>query len=404
MTAYKYEPIPKLLGDRVQELLQALQVIRDSIEAVRRQRKLHQIIPVYGQLRALLSEKSKGNHPLLLTIAKELGEPLTFYCMPEPGNLPDDLKKNAIFHLSGFPVTLEQELPAQSLTTTEAFLDKQILIYNERPYSVTDIIAFFANKAGGAHYSPDLPKDFSELMSFGLSDQPVLVNALLQIAEVTYLLGVRLLKSQADFELHTLIYMPEQQLKQAAYILDHVHPETRMRISFTVEPSMKVRFGVRDIQGLTAIVGSDRLFDWTRAHHFILILVIENDLSTKLSIIFDGEVVSKVVVPYPLFVASDAVQYQRYQNRSHEDPNAGLELAILELAMFERKLPPKQRAQMFLYFADQLTKEDKRCVYFRPGQYCYAPPGTNAPQMIGAPVMWSMSRLMRGEAPPIKSD
>lgn len=62
MTNNKYEPIPKFLGDRIQELLQALQVIRDSIEAVR-QGKLHQIIPVYGQLRALLSEKSKGNDP-----------------------------------------------------------------------------------------------------------------------------------------------------------------------------------------------------------------------------------------------------------------------------------------------------------------------------------------------------
>ena len=69
MSSYKYQPIPKPLGFRIQELMQSLQVIRDSLGAVR-QGRLHQIIPVYGQLRALLSEKSKGNHPLLLDIAK----------------------------------------------------------------------------------------------------------------------------------------------------------------------------------------------------------------------------------------------------------------------------------------------------------------------------------------------
>jgi hypothetical protein len=398
MTNHKYEPIPKLLGDRIQELLQALQVIRDSLEAVR-QGKLHQIIPVYGQLRALLSEKSKGNDPLLLTIAEELGEVLEFYSMPAAGELPDELKKNLVLHLSGFPVGLEQELPSQIKVSTETFLNQQMLIYNGRPYLVKDIIAFFANKAGGAHYSPDLPKDFAELMSFGLSGQPVLVNALLQIAEVTYRLGVKLLKSQADFEVHTLLYLPHQELKQPAYIIDNVYPDTSMRVFCRAEPGMKFSFGVTSIQGLSAIVGINRLIDWTIPHHFTLSLVIENDLSTKLAIALDGETVAKLSPPHPLFVASDPLQYKSYQNRSHEDSQAGLDLALIEMAMFGKKLPVNERAQMFLYFENQRMKEDLRCVYFKKGQYGIAPPGTNDMQMTNSPVMWSVGKLLKGEFP-----
>jgi len=162
---------------------------------------------------------------------------------------------------------------------------------------------------------------------------------------------------------------------------------------------MKFSFGVTSIQGLTAVVGINRLIDWTKPHHFTLSLVIENDLSTKLGIALDGETVAKLAAPYPLFVASDPVQYQSYQNRSNEDARAGLDFGLIEIAMFGKKLPVKERAQMFLYFENQLMKEDQRCVYFRNGQYGCAPPGTNDMQMTNSPVMWSVSRLMKGEFP-----
>lgn len=175
-----YKPIPKPLGYRIQELIQSLQVIRDSLEAVR-QGHLHQFIPLYGQLRALLSEKRKGNQPLLLTIAKEIGMQLEIYAMPgvdDDKALPSELKKDLLLHLAGFPVSLHRELPGQCLITIEKFLDQKILIYEQKRYTPKDVIEFFANKAGGAHFSPDMDQDFTQLLSFGLFGQPMLLNAL----------------------------------------------------------------------------------------------------------------------------------------------------------------------------------------------------------------------------------
>jgi hypothetical protein len=61
--------------------------------------------------------------------------------------------------------------------------------------------------------------------------------------------------------------------------------------------------------------------------------------------------------------------YHSYQNRSHDDTQAGLDLALIEMAMFGKKLPVKERAQMFLYFENErmrglLSGGDKR-IYLR---------------------------------------
>lgn len=374
-------------------------MIGDSLEAVRLG-KLHQIIPLYGQLRALLSEKSKGNRPLLLDIAKEIGFGLEVYCMADVGELPEELREGLLLHLSGFPVTLEQELPSQSLVSVEGFLNQEILAYKERPYLAKDIITFFANKAGGAHYSPDLPQDFAQLLSFGLSRQPLLVNALLQMADMTYKLGVRLLKSQADFETHLLVFVPPQELTEAAYVFDNKYPDAHMRVFCRIEPGMKVAFGVTGIQGTTAVVGINRLIDWSTPHHFAVSLTFEERLSTRLSIAMDGEQASSLNVPHPLFVVNDPLHYHSYQNRSYEDENAGLSLGFVEMAMVGRDLSPKEKARLILYFEEQLSRQDQHCVFFKRGQYGYAAPGTKDMQMTNSPVKWSVSKLLENELPP----
>ena len=215
--------IPKPLTYRIQELIQSLQVVGDSVEAVQ-QRRLYQLIPLYGQLRALLCEKSKSNQPLLLTIAREIGMQLSLYCMPDVNdkNVPLGFKEDLVLHLSGFPVSIEKELPGQHIVKLEDFLNRKILFFKGREhregkYSVGEIITFFANKAGGAHFSPDLPKDFAQLLSFGLFGQPVLVKALIQIAQITYHLGLKLLRSLAEFEIHLLAFIPQQELSEAGY-------------------------------------------------------------------------------------------------------------------------------------------------------------------------------------------
>jgi hypothetical protein len=69
------------------------------------------------------------------------------------------------------------------------------------------------------------------------------------------------------------------------------------------------------------------------------------------------------------------------------------------MAMFGSNLSLKAQAPLFLYFEEQLSKQEQRCVYFKRGQYGYAAPGTKDMQMTNSPVMWSVSKLLRNEFP-----
>lgn len=185
----------------------------------------------------------------------------------EDKNFSQELREGLKLYLAGFPLSLEQELEAQKQISMEKFLDHKILFYNGKTYTTRQVLEFFANKAGGTHYAADLPKDFAELISFGVFDQPVLVNALYQVGAITYELGLRLLRRLADFEMHLLILVPPQDLKEPAYVFDSKYPDSAMRIFYRFDPGLKPRFGVTSIQNIHAEVGSDRLIDWKKPHH-----------------------------------------------------------------------------------------------------------------------------------------
>lgn len=397
---WNHQVIQKPLGHRVVELSQSLQVIRDSIQSVR-QGKLHQFIPLYGQLRSLLSEKSKKNKPLLLDLASQIGQPLQLFCMPSPSEagFPERLKEGMILHVAGFPVALEKQLPGQTMVPLEQFLDHEIVQYKSRGYSVRDIITFFANKAGGSHFSPDLPKDFAEIMSFGLFGQPIVTNALLQIGEVTFALGLRLLKSVIEFELHALVFIPEQEIKERAFLLDYGYPGTPMRIFCFLDHLQKVHFGATGYNGPTGIASVQHLLDWSKPHHLMLALEIADDLSTNLNILVDGDDVAKQRVEIPLVVANDPLHYDGWINRSIKDEQAGCTFCMGEIAMYGRDLPVKERAKMLLYMNQSLSSENQPCFLFRRGNYGHMPPGTKDLTIVGKVVEWNMARAVQGQFP-----
>src|SRR5688500_12249853 len=132
-----YREVEKSLSTRVVELIRALQVLADSAKAVREGR-LHQIIPLSGQVRALLTDRSTQAGPLLLEIARFLGQPIELFSMPEVTDppLPGSLAEGLVLHVRGFPVTTHRQLPAQEAVHIEDFLDRRLLWYEGTRYSV----------------------------------------------------------------------------------------------------------------------------------------------------------------------------------------------------------------------------------------------------------------------------
>ncbi len=289
---WTYRELDKPIAWRLGELLQSLLVLRDSLRGLHDQR-LHQIIPLSGQLRALLTDTSRKAGPLLREIARLVSQDLIIYAMP--GHEMDDLpmKDGLAVHIKGFPLSVHRELPAQAAITLDDLVQREIVLVGERKYTVEDVIDWFANKAGGAHYSRRLPEDFAQLLQIPIVGNAPLVSSLHQLGQATLELGLRLIKRLVDFEIHLLLAIRDARLARTVSLLDARFPDTDMRLSLQLRPMGKLEFGVRGLQGQSAVIVAERLLDWTLVRHVHVRLLIADDLSTEIEIVVDGELVAR---------------------------------------------------------------------------------------------------------------
>jgi hypothetical protein len=107
--------VEKPLALRLWEFAASLKVVRDALEGLRAG-KSHQLLALAGQLRMLLTDRSKGVIPLLIEIANELNFPLKLYhgkgarsAEETTAEGPDPL----LFIMTGFPISLYRETPDQ---------------------------------------------------------------------------------------------------------------------------------------------------------------------------------------------------------------------------------------------------------------------------------------------------
>lgn len=213
----RYQKVPKPLGLRLNELTQSLLILRDCLELVN-EGKIYHFLPVYAQLRLLLTEKSKANKPLLLDLADIYRIPLTLGFAPlRESTVPGAVVTWISLQLATEPDGVRQFRPL------EEFLDTPVLFYSGQPYTPRKLIESFANNEGGAHFSASRPAEFTGMVQ--MISQPVQIN-LYKIAEATYKLGVKLLRSLRDIELYYILYFPKQPITQDAYVFDMKYPST----------------------------------------------------------------------------------------------------------------------------------------------------------------------------------
>lgn len=386
--------IPKPLAIRTLELIQGLLVLRDSIEKIKKGgRNAHQFIPIYGQLRALLYEKSKKNKSLLLDLAKILKQPLELWCMR-----PADVENYPalVLCVSGFPVSVYQQFSQQEKITIENFLNHKFLYYNKQHYTVSDVINYFANHAGGAHFATKIRSDFSEILSLNIDGQPGLFNFLLQIAEVTYELGLRLLKRLNDIELHLAAFIPEQDINSPKYIFDTRYPDTPMRASVLINQDRKLLFRVTGIDGVTVQVASDRLIDFTRSHYFSFLYQIDKKLSTNISISVDGETFGEVSFPFPIFFVNEFRVHETFHNRAVDDEKAGIKYAMICFAVTDPEFSFIERYRVFVHI-HEMIQDDAEPVVYLENSYAYSKPGTTDLTLMGDFYKSSLRKLREGD-------
>ncbi len=156
---------PKLFGDLTLELLLSLQVVRDASRGLQNG-AAHQVLPLAGQLRALLLEKRRDAHALLLHFATVAGVEPRLYVMPDPQTalLPHLPQPDVL--ISGFPFSTSRVLPKQVEIPLGDLVGRELVRHEARGYTIEELIKYYANRAGGSHYSRSIPESFARLLSY----------------------------------------------------------------------------------------------------------------------------------------------------------------------------------------------------------------------------------------------
>lgn len=395
MTDERFQSIEKPFGTRIVELMQSLQVLRDSISAVRAG-KPYQMIPIYGQMRALLTDRASNNKPLLFYIAEKLGVGLQMYAMPTAGEspLPAGLSDKLVEHFAGMPVGLHQSLPRQSLVEMADFLDKPLYLRKDRTHTPRALIQLLATKAGGAHYAGRITNEESELLYSNWISSQVLHTSLLQLAEVTLALGQRMLRRLCKFDLHLIIFAPQQNIDKPRFILDCSYPDNPSRFCLVFLPGMRLSFRAIGLDGMETGLTVPRTITWPGTHHVWMSVDLLDDLHTSLKISVDAEEAASVVLPFPLFISNDLPATDTYWNRSHEDANGGATFGLCEFAAFGGEMSALSSAQMLVYF-DESLKTKGKFVFYTPGAFGYSPPGVKDITHTGPVVMRTIESLRK---------
>jgi hypothetical protein len=350
---------------------------------------------VNGQLRAILRERSKGSKPLLLDLADELQHDLRIFSMPDVVASPPPITQGLVLHVASPPFTMAREVPLQEERKLRDLLDYKLIKYKDKLYSVGDLIEFFANKAGGAHYSKDLPKDFVELLSFGLGGQPVLVNVLVQVAQATLDAGVRFIQAITNFDVHMSVVFEGGQVTAPTCLFSLKYPNLPMQASCIAEQSA-LRANLTSLDGKSIELKSI-VVDWTSPHLVTVAWKTQDDLSCSLSVNVDGERVGRVTTMLPLFVSNAITDYELTLHRSGADGSIGTPLGVIEVMIYANQRSPVDSAQTLMHLMNRASELSGECVYYGSDGYGVREPGKTDVQNSGNVTLQTTEKVLRGD-------
>jgi hypothetical protein len=370
-------PVPKPLALRVQDLLTSLRVVRDLVSAVRSGATYH-MAPIYGQLRAMLTDKGSGNTALLQAVAAELDYPLMLFAVPgvDDAGLPEIPEGHPAVHVSMGEPSIHRTLPRQAETTLAAYLEQKVIRWGEHTFSVRDAIEDLANTAGGAHWGRNLKQQVGWFQSLALGHQLVVANGILQVAELALALGTDLSRKASGFELLIDLALVDAPIDRDAVIFDAAYPGSPIRTTLALQRDRRLRASAVGLDGSTIIGLSEDALGLPGRHQLGVFLDIEVDLSTRLRVMADGTSESVTVLGAPVFVVVNR-DCNVYWNRSAEREDVGMHFCCVE-AMQGGGSSPLERARLLVYMTSAEVRSAKeRGVDFTPETWAVASAGTS---------------------------
>ena len=290
--------------EKLIEFFNAVRIIYDARGLIN-SGKYYQIATLYGQLRALLTDKTKEKKKEpkpLFDIASILGKELNIYYMPN--TIEQDLpfiQEGMLLHVHSLPISLEKQLPNQVQILLEEYLETNIITFKGKNYKTSEIINSLSNKFGGSHYDTKVPRDLVELASISIYNQTILDNLVIQIADLFIKIGISLVKQVSDFEFF-IVFQPKSFTSEENYFFDYTLPNShKSRIALYCFQG-KLRLHLCDLVGRAANLEVERLLDFKDPVVLNISHKITYDLKTEVKIGWNGISVLDQCLPEPLLM------------------------------------------------------------------------------------------------------
>lgn len=335
MTSSSYEKVRVPLSVRFEQLLQSLLVLRDSVNAID-QGSSHPLLPLSGQLRALLVDKAKGGEGLLLELAAETKQELKLFCLPAT----DAAGTQRALHLSHHS-SVHREFPEQEEVALEVFLDRIGLAQGGEHCSIRELIEFYANKAGGAHFASKVERRVLTLLNSSLRVAGLMPAQLIltDLAKTVLHIARRMLTPLFRFTFDFNFAAP---LQKQLVLLDGVFGNSNVRLTVSLNdgrPEMRVT----DVAGTSHLVGGRAIVDSATRHTLTLFGMITERYEHEFLLVIDGLMIASVKLPNAISFFSPLNGYTWSVNRRVDFPEMkGGWLAVMDETFPLRPRNPDQ--------------------------------------------------------------
>lgn len=361
------ENIEKSNLDKLVEFFHSIRIVFDSKELIYKGR-YYQITPIYGQLRALLTDSTKRKEEKpLFEIAGLLGEEIKIFYVPT--NF-DSLNDGSFFNISSLPISVQKQYTNQVEIPLKEYLNLEVIKYNGRRLKTYELINTLSNKYGGSHYDTAVPDYMSEILSFGINNQPVLDNYIMQVADLFIDISLNLVKKLSDFDYFITLYF-ETLDKEENIIFDYILPETNCRMVLATS-RRKFNLLISDLIGrkvnfeLNEIIISNKLLLFEITHR------ITNKLKSEVKVLINGKIVLEELLDEPMLIVNEFNQYCFSLNKSHEGTEQNFEFGARSIKMFGGILPDEERWSLYNSF--KITNKNE-IMWLGKNSYAFCVPG-----------------------------
>lgn len=251
--------------------------------------------------------------------------------------------------------------------------------FKQRKFNAETIIKGLANHYGGAHYASKVPKYLSDLLSFGMNNQPALDNLILQVAELVFNLGVKLLKSITDIELYYTFYLSEKKIKEEVYLFDYKLPNNNNRLSLILNQG-NLHLLIIDNIGYKNVLSLNRLIEYHKLQLINITIRTTPKFQTEIKIFIDENLIEELIIENPIFMINELSLYDCYYNRQIEKTEQNYEFGIGEIIAFGKIINHLDKIRLFKYFE---LKENNKVIWFTPNSFGFSKSGNKNIQMTG---------------------